>query len=66
MTRFDELINQQYQWQMTPVEIAELNLLSAQKTLDDRISLGILVNPDASRRIEQLRKRYEDLKVNPK
>ncbi len=60
--RFDELINRQYQQQMSPVEIAELDLLSAEITYNDRLQAGVPLNPDSPRRIERLRRRFESLK----
>ncbi len=64
-SRFDELINRQYQQLMTPVEIAELDLLSAEITYNDRKVTGVPLNPDSSRRIERLRRRFESLKGAP-
>ena len=61
-SRFDELLARQYQLQMTPAETAELDLLSAEVTYNDRIASGIPVNPDSRRRIERLRKRFESLR----
>ena len=62
MTRFADLARLQYERQLTPTETAELDLLSAEMTFEDRIASGIPVNPDSERRIERLRKRYESLK----
>ena len=62
MTRFQDLIRLQYEQRLFPIEIAELDLLSAQITFADRVSSGIPVNPDSERRIERLRKAYETLK----
>ncbi len=61
-SRFNELISRQYQQQLTHVETAELDLLSAEFTYNDRIASGIPVNPDSPRQIERLRKRFESLK----
>ncbi len=62
MTRFRDLARLQYERRLTPVETAELDLLSAQMTFEDRVSSGIPVNPDTGRRIERLRKQFESLK----
>ncbi len=62
MTRFRELARQQYERRLTPVECVELDLLSATMTFEDRISYNIPVNPDTQRRIESLRKQFEDMK----
>ena len=62
MTRFKDLARLQYERKLTPTEAAELDLLSAQMTFEDRLSSGIPVNPDTERRIERLRKQYETLK----
>ncbi len=64
-SRFNELLASQYQKQMLPVEIAELDLLSAEFTYHDRVASGIPVNPDSPRRIDRLRKRFETLKGTP-
>ena len=62
MTRFQDLIRLQYEQRLSPIETAELDLLSAQITFADRVSSSIPVNPDSERRIERLRKAYETLK----
>ena len=62
MTRFQDLIRLQYERRLSPVETAELDLLSAKMTFEDRVASGIPVNPDSERRIDHLRKAYETLK----
>ena len=62
MTRFRDLARLQYERRLTPVEMVELDLLSAEMTFGDRVSSGLPVNPDTKRRIEHLRKRYESLR----
>jgi len=64
MTRFRDLARLQYERRLTPVEIAELDLLSATMTFGDREASGIPINPDTERQIERLRKRYEALNVD--
>ena len=61
-SRFRELARLQYEKRLSPVEMAELDLLSAEMTFGDRVASGIPVNPDSERQIERLRKRYETLK----
>ena len=62
MTRFQDLARLQYERKLSQVEAAELDLLGAEMTFEDRLSSGIPVNPDTGRRIERLRKQYETLK----
>ena len=64
MTRFRDLARLQYERRLTPVEMVELDLLSAEMTFGDRAASGIPVNPDTAKRIERLRTQYETLKAD--
>ncbi len=61
-TRFQDLARLQYERRLSHVEMAELDLLSAEMTFGDRVASGIPVNPDTEKRIERLRTQYETLK----
>ena len=63
-SRFRELARLQYEKRLSPVEMAELDLLSAEMTFGDRVASGIPVNPDTEKRIERLRTQYESLKAD--
>ena len=64
-TRFQDLARLQYERRLSPVEMAELDLLCAEMTFGDRVASGIPVNPDTEKRIERLRTQYESLKADP-